>query len=197
MKILITAFDAFGGEEINASREALDRIQVPKGIELVRLVVPTVFGLAGEMLLEAVRRERPDAVVCLGQAAGRAAVTPERVAINVRDASIPDNAGQTPRDEPVVPGGPDAYFSTLPIREMTEAALSLGLPAAISNSAGTFVCNDLMYTLLHALKREFPKIRGGFIHVPACAASEKMPGTPTLPAEKCAAAIEAMLTAIK
>ncbi len=196
MKILLTAFEPFGGEKTNASLEAMKGIRAPRGTELIRIEVPTVFGLAGETVLRAVREERPDVVLCLGQAAGRAAVTPERVAINVRDASIPDNAGEMPQDEPIVPGGPAAYFSTLPIRAMVSAAQAAGVPAAISNSAGTFVCNDLMYSLLHSLAAEFPQIRAGFVHVPACVPLEEGPSVPILSTEKAVAAIEAMLTVI-
>ena len=196
MKLLLTAFDPFGGEKTNASLEALKKIKPPDKMELVKLELPTVFGRAGEVLLDALRRERPDAVICLGQAAGRAAVTPERVAINVREASIPDNAGQMPADEPVVPGGPAAYFSLLPLRAMIEAASTAGVRAAISNSAGTFVCNDVMYTLLYALNTQYPQTIGGFIHVPACAPSEKDPGMPVLPTEMTVAAIEAMLAVL-
>ena len=197
MKILLTAFEPFGGEGTNASLEAMKRINAPPGMTLIRLEVPTVFGLAGERVLRAVREEKPDAVVCLGQAAGRSAVTPERVAINLRDASIPDNAGNMPKEEPVVPGGPAAYFSTLPIRAMVTRAQAAGVPAAISNSAGTFVCNDLMYALLHALSNDFPEIIGGFIHVPACTPLEKDPSVPLLSTEKAVDAIQAMLAVIE
>lgn len=193
MKILLTAFEPFGGEETNASLEAMKRIRAPRAASLIRLQVPTVFGLAGETVLRAVREERPNVVVCLGQAAGRSAVTPERVAINLRDAAIPDNAGNMPAEEPIVPGAPAAYFSTLPIRAMADAAKAAGVPAEISNCAGTFVCNDLMYALLNALSTAFPDIRGGFIHVPAFAPLEKDPTVPILPTEIAVAAIEAML----
>ena len=196
MKILLTAFEPFGDEKTNASLEAMKRIRAPRGIELIRLVVPTVFGLAGETVLRAVREEAPDVVLCLGQAAGRGTVTPERVAINIRDASIPDNAANMPQDEPIVPGGPVAYFSKLPVHAMVSAAQTAGVPAAVSNSAGTFVCNDLMYTLLHALSEDYPQIRGGFVHVPVCSPLEKDPTGPILSTEKAVAAIEAMLTVI-
>ena len=196
MKILLTAFEPFGGEGTNASLEAMKKVNAPPGTRLIRLEVPTVFRLAGETVMRAVREEKPDAVVCLGQAAGRSAVTPERVAINLCDASIPDNAGNKPAEEPVVPGGPAAYFSTLPIRAMAAAAEAVGVPASISNSAGTFVCNDLMYSLLHALSTDFPDVRGGFIHVPACMPLEKDPSVPILPTEKAVAAIEAMLAVL-
>ena len=105
MKVLLSAFEPFGGEKVNASQEALKLILPREGMELIKTVVPTVFSLAGDMLIEAVCAEKPDVVICLGQAAGRSAVTPERCAINVRDASIPDNAGRKPQEEPVVPGG--------------------------------------------------------------------------------------------
>ncbi len=196
MKILISAFEPFGGEERNASLEVLRQINVPAGREIKKIVVPTVFGLAGKVLLDAVREERPDVVLCLGQAAGRIDVTPERVAINVRDASIPDNAGRQPKDEPIVPNGPAAIFSSLPIKDMIRAARNEGLSASISNSAGTFVCNDLMYSLLYVLNRDYPFIRGGFIHVPVCPSMGKEPRTPSMPTEMSAATIEAMFTAL-
>ncbi len=166
MKLLLTAFEPFGGDTVNPAWEAVQALDAPEGIRVVKLQVPTVFGKAAETVLSAVRREYPDAVVCVGQAAGRAVLTPERVAINCRDARIPDNAGQAPTDEPVIPGGPAAYFSTLPLRAMVSAIRAAGVGAEISNTAGTFVCNDLMYGLLHGLAREFPGVRGGFIHVP-------------------------------
>ncbi len=154
MKILVSAFEPFGGKETNASWEALKRIKAPAGRELKTLLVPTVFGLSGEILLETVPEESPDYVLCLGEASGRVSLTPERVAINVRDASIEDNAGKKPHDEAVVPGGPAAFFSTLPIKAMAEAARRVGVAADVSNSAGTFVCNDLMYSLLYYLREE-------------------------------------------
>ena len=196
MKILLSAFEPFGGESVNASQEALKLIRAREGRELIKITVPTVFALAGETLLEAVRAEKPDVVICLGQAAGRSAVTPERCAINVRDASIPDNAGRKPQEEPVVPGGPAGIFSTLPLKAMTAAARRAGFAAEVSNSAGTFVCNDLMYTLLYALEREFPTSRGGFIHVPACVSPDQSAPVPVMPSSVTAAAIEVMLTVL-
>ena len=196
MKILLSAFEPFGGESVNASQEALKLIKAREGTELVKITVPTVFGLAGTTLLDALRREKPDAVICLGQAGGRDAVTPERCAINVRDARIPDNAGRQPKDEPVVAGGPAAFFSTLPIKAMAAAARKAGFAAEISNSAGTFVCNDLLYTLLFAREREFPAVRGGFIHVPACVSPDQSAPVPVMPSSVTAAAIEVMLTVL-
>lgn len=167
MKILLTAFEPFDGEELNSSKEAL--LPVPEeinGSTIVKMDLPVEFGASMELLREAVRRERPDAVLCLGQAGGRKALTPERIAINVNDARIPDNAGQQPVDETIFPDGPDAYFSTLPVKSMAAAIRESGVPAEVSNTAGTFVCNQLMYGLLYFISHEFPAIRGGFLHLP-------------------------------
>ena len=166
MRVLLTAFEPFGGEQINAALEAVKRMKAPQGAELTILTVPTVFGLCTETVISAVRSVDPDYVICVGQASGRNAITPERVAINVRDARIPDNAGNQPVDQRIDPDGPAAYFSTLPIRSMVEAMQTRDISAAISNSAGTFVCNDLFYGLCRALDTEFSGIKGGFIHVP-------------------------------
>ena len=193
MKILMTAFDPFGGEPINASQEALSLLTPPNGIELLRMVVPTVFAQAAEQVISRVNEVRPDAVICLGQAAGRQAVTPERLAVNVRDASLSDNSGFQPVDEPIIPGGPAAFFSTLPVKKMVRHAQELGLPAAVSNTAGTFVCNNLMYSLLFYLEGEHPEIRAGFIHLPACHVLKNNPELPTMPIEIITAALEAML----
>lgn len=166
MKILLTGFDPFGGEKINPSWEAVKAVSLPGMVELVKRKVPTVFGEALKAVLQAVKEHRPDAVVCVGQAGGRERITPERVAINVMDARICDNAGNRPVDCPVVSDGPAAYFSTLPIKRMAAAMEEAGVAAAVSNTAGTFVCNSLMYGLLHALAAEERDILAGFIHVP-------------------------------
>ncbi len=167
MKILITGFDPFGGETVNPAWEAVSRLPDEiSGARVVRLMLPTVFGRAGELLCDAVRRERPDAVICVGQAGGRAAITPERVAINLMDGTIPDNAGFKPSDEPVVPGGPDAYFTNLPVRRIVARLHECGIPAELSYTAGSYVCNYLMYTLMHLIRTEYPAMLGGFIHIP-------------------------------
>lgn len=167
MKLLLTAFEPFGGEARNASRDALALLpEEIAGVRIARRVLPVVFGGAAEALRRAVEEETPDAVLCLGQAAGRAALTPERAAINLRDARIPDNAGRQPVDEPIVPDGPAAYFATLPVKAMVGAIRAAGLPAELSNTAGTFVCNEVMYALLHLLARRYPGVRGGFLHLP-------------------------------
>jgi pyroglutamyl-peptidase len=167
MKILVTGFDPFGGEKVNPAWEAVSRL--PReigGAEIAVLQVPTVFGRAPETVLREVERLRPDAVVAVGQAAGRTAITPERIAINLEDARIADNAGFQPSEQPVVPGGPDGYFSLLPVKAMADAIKGAGLPGSVSNTAGTFVCNHLMYHLLHACHTRFPGMIAGFVHVP-------------------------------
>ena len=176
-KLLITGFDPFGGEAVNPAFEAVrllpDEIA---GFRLCKLEIPTEFYRSGEILKDALRAIHPDAVLCVGQAGGRTAVTPERVAINLMDARIPDNAGYQPVDTPIVPDGPTAYFSTLPIKAITERIQNAGLPAVVSNTAGTYVCNSLLYTLLHTAAREYPGLCGGFVHVPY--AMEQLPGKP-------------------
>ena len=197
MKILLTGFDPFGGQTINPAWEAVKRVNAPAGAELIKLEVPTVFGLSVETVREALLRERPDAVVCVGQAGGRNAVTPERVAINVDDARIADNAGNRPVDVPVDPDGPAALFSTLPIKAMVQAIQDAGINAQISNSAGTFVCNHLMYGVLRTLQRELPCTIGGFIHVPCipeqCA---DRPDAPSMPLDDIVKALEAALSVL-
>ena len=176
-KLLITGFDPFGGESVNPAFEAVrllpDEIA---GLKLCKLELPTEFIRSAAILKDALRAERPDAVLCVGQAGGRTAVTPERVAINLMDARIPDNAGFQPVDTPIVPDGPAAYFSTLPIKAITARIQSAGLPAAISNTAGTYVCNSILYTLLHTAALDYPALRGGFLHVPY--AEQQLPGKP-------------------
>lgn len=164
-KLLITGFDPFGGAAINPSIEAVKRLPQQIGDWAVTaLEVPTVFGLAARRVLAEAESLNPDAIICVGQAGGRSAVTPEVVGINLREASIPDNNGNQPVNTPVVEGAPAAYFATLPVRGMVAAMKEAGFPAALSYSAGAFVCNDLLYTLLHAYNGTEVKV--GFIHIP-------------------------------
>ena len=163
MPILITAFSPFGGDAQNASQEILNALPATLGGgRLEKRLLPVSFRSAPRLALEAAERLRPDAIVCLGQAAGRDAVTPERVAVNLMDAAKPDNDGYQPVDEPVIPNAPAAYFSTLPVKAMIEAMQRVGVPARLSNTAGTYVCNALMYAMLHQTK----DVPCGFIHVP-------------------------------
>ena len=163
--LLITGFDPFGGQNVNPAWEAVKLLPDTIGeYELCKLNIPTVFSLAARMVLENAAEVQPQVILCVGQAGGRSAVTPERIAINVRTARIPDNQGYQPQEEPVVPGGPDGIFATVPVTAMTRAISDAGLPAAVSNTAGTFVCNDVLYTLLHHF--DGTAVRAGFIHVP-------------------------------
>jgi pyroglutamyl-peptidase len=166
MKILVTAFDPFGGDVVNPALEAVKQTPEKIGdLEIVKLEVPTVFRKCIDKLTAAIERERPGAVLCVGQAGGRFDVTPERVAINVDDARIPDNEGNQPVGT-IYEDGPAAYFATLPIKAMVKRIRDAGLPSSVSNSAGTFVCNHIMYGLLYHLDKRFPGVRGGFVHVP-------------------------------
>lgn len=167
MKVLITGFDPFGGEKINPAWEAVkalpDNID---GIEVVKLQIPTVFKKSAKKLFENIDSVKPDVVICVGQAGGRYEFSVERVAINVDDGRIPDNDGYQPVDSPVFEDGENAYFSTLPIKAIVEEVKKVGIPSAVSNTAGTYVCNHIMYSLLYYLNKNNLNIKGGFIHVP-------------------------------
>ena len=167
MKILVTGFEPFGGEKVNPALEAVKLL--PKeihGAEVYWAEIPTVFDQSAEVLEAEIERYQPDVVLCIGQAGGRASLTPERVAINQDDARIPDNQGNQPIDTPIRLDGEAAYFSTLPIKAMVQAINEVGLPATVSNTAGTFVCNHLMYQALYLADKKFPNMRAGFMHIP-------------------------------
>ena len=167
MKILVTGFDPFGGEKVNPALEAVKSLpSVIHGAEIRWVEIPTVFYNSAEVLEAEIVRFQPDAVLCIGQAGGRASLTPERVAINQDDARIPDNQGNQPIDTPIRLDGEAAYFSTLPIKAMVQAIKKVGLPATVSNTAGTFVCNHLMYQALYLADKKFPHMRAGFMHIP-------------------------------
>ena len=194
MTILITAFEPFQQETINATMEALSLLPDSVcGHALIKRTIPVVFGKAVEAVTALVDDLRPEAVICLGQASGRADVTPERVAINVMDARIPDNAGEQPVDAPIREDGPAAYFSTLPVKTMVQAMKEAGVPASLSNTAGTFVCNDLMYGLLDHLARTGRNIPAGFIHIPATPAQAVERPTPSLAPETVAKGLAAAI----
>lgn len=181
--ILFTGFEPFGGETVNPALEAVRLLpDSAGGVPIRRLRLPTSFRRAGETLLEAVDAWRPEAVVCVGQAGGRKTVTPEKIAINYIDARIPDNDGAQPADVPIRADGPAAYFATLPVRAIDEAIRAAGVPCAVSYSAGCYVCNFVMYTLLDHLAQTAPDVLGGFIHVPYAAeqTAGKPAGTPSL-----------------
>ncbi|WP_255946157.1 pyroglutamyl-peptidase I [Streptomyces odontomachi] len=167
-RVLITGFAPFDGASVNPSWQAASLVaaEPPEGLTVTAAELPCVFDTSIDALRDAIRAAVPDLVLCLGQAGGRPGVTVERVGINIDDARIPDNAGNQPIDEPVVPGGPAAYFTNLPVKACVAALREAGVPAAVSNTAGTFVCNHIAYGIGHLVATEFPHVRGGFVHVP-------------------------------
>lgn len=179
--ILLTGFEPFGGDEFNPSGEVARQLHgaTIRGHRVESALLPCVFGAASGELRAQLRRVRPSLVVALGLAGGRDAVTPERVAINVDDARIADNAGRQPVDRAIVRGGPAAYWSTLPVKAIVAALRQREIPAAVSQTAGTFVCNHVFYMLMHELRRS-RSVRGGFIHIPY-ATGHAPAGQPALP----------------
>lgn len=180
--MLLTGFEPFAGEPVNASWDAVRALHgaTVGGHRVVTRCLPTVFADAPAALEAAMRELDPAAVIAVGQADGRETISLERVAINLIDARIPDNQGAQPIDQPVLPGGPAAYFSTLPLKPMLAALHQADIPAEISHTAGTYVCNQLFYSLCHTL-REQPRIPAGFVHVPLnTAQAPRHPGMPTL-----------------
>lgn len=197
-KVLVTGFDPFGGDAMNPAFEAVKLMpDMINDATIIKLEVPTVFKKSIDVLKEAIAKEKPEVVVCVGQAGGRFDVTPERVAINQDDARIPDNEKNQPIDVPIFEDGDTAYFSKLPIKAMVATMREGGVPASVSNSAGTFVCNHIMYGLLYLIDKEFPDIRGGFIHVPF--ATEQVidrPNSPSLTLEQIAEGLRLSVVAI-
>jgi len=164
-KLLITAFDPFGGSDINPSQLAVEQLpDTVAGFELHKRIIPTVYGTAAQLVLDATAYCKPDVILCIGVAAGRDAITPERIAVNIRDARIPDNAGNQPQGDPVVADAPAAYFATVPLTKIVQAIEAHDIPARISNTASTFVCNDLFYVMSHRFAGSPTCV--GFIHVP-------------------------------
>lgn len=199
MKILITGFDPFGGESVNPAFEAVKLLPDEiGGTHIVKLEVPTVFGKAGEVLEEGIRTHQPDAVLCVGQAGGRSGMSVEKIAINFQDARIQDNEGNQPVDLPIKEDGETAYFATVPVKAMVAAMRENGIPAFVSYTAGTFVCNELMYTLLYLTSKKYPHIRGGFIHVPYAMGQtvDKPNGTPAMALESIARGLECAVLAV-
>ena len=167
MKILVTGFDPFGSDKINPAIEAVKRLpDTIKGAKIIKLEIPTVFNKSAQVVHQAIVKEQPDYVLNVGQAGGRSALTPERVAININDGRIPDNDGYQPLDETIQPDGDTAYFTQLPIKAMAKAIRAAGLPAIVSNTAGTYVCNHIFYQVQYMRAKEFPNLKAGFIHIP-------------------------------
>jgi pyroglutamyl-peptidase len=198
MKLLLAAFDPFGGDNVNPALEAVKLVADKIGdVDVVKLEVPTVFHVSIDTVEKAIEKEHPDVVLCVGQAGGRFELTPERVAINVDDARIPDNAGNQPVDSPIYADGAPAYFSSLPIKAMMQEIRKAGIPSSVSNTAGTFVCNHLMYGVLYHLAKSHPGVRGGFIHVPFIPAQVVgRANTPSMSLEDIKRGLEAAILAI-
>jgi pyroglutamyl-peptidase len=196
MKVLVTGFEPFGGDRVNPSFEALGRLPSRLGaLDIVTRALPVVYGAALPALREAIAITTPDIVLSVGLAGGRAELSLERVAINIDDARIPDNGGNRPIDRPVVVGGPAAYFATLPIKAVVTALREAGLPAAVSNSAGTFLCNHVFYGLMHEVATGIRRFRAGFLHVPYLPSQAAcMPGAPSMAIEQIVAGIEIVLS---
>lgn len=192
MKVIVTGFEPFGGEEINPSALVAERLQV-EGIQITPLLLPTEFKGCSGPLLKAIRELQPDWVVMLGQAAGRTHISLERLAVNLDDARIPDNAGHQPREQKIYDDAPAAYFSTLPVQDMIMAIHAAGVPAAISNSAGTYVCNHLFFTVMDFLARNKLPARAGFIHIPLVPGQALDGSRPAMALDLCVMGIEAGL----
>ena len=173
MKLLITGFEPFNGQQVNPSEQILPHLTAPDGTTLIKAILPVEFKQAERKLQALLQQHQPDILLSVGQAGGRPEITVERVAVNIdcvksSDGSkmLPDNAGDTPIDLPIEANAPAAYFSTLPLWEVVEAIQKKGIPAAISNTAGTYVCNHIMYAGLHQAATRYPQMKAGFIHVP-------------------------------
>lgn len=167
MKILVTGFDPFGPDKINPAIEAVKQLpDTVAGADIVKVEIPTIFNKCAEVVHAAIEREHPDYVLNIGQAGGRYGLTPERVAINLDDGRIADNAGYQPLNHTIHEDGENAYFTQLPIKAMTRAIRAAGLPASVSNSAGTYVCNHIMYQTQYMRDKEFHGIKAGFMHIP-------------------------------
>lgn len=197
MKVLVTGFDPFGGESINPAWEAVKVIKDEiAGAEVVKMQIPTVVGKSIAKIHDKLVEINPDIVIAVGQAGGRFGVTPERIAINVTDARIPDNEGNQPIDEVIFEDGDAAYFSNLPVKAMVQAIKDAGYPSVLSNTAGTYICNHVMYGILYYIQKEFPNARGGFIHVPyATSQVVNKPNTASMSLADITASLEAAIKA--
>ena len=176
MRALVTAFEAFGGADVNASCAAVSRLPARiAAIEIVAAQLPTSYARAGAVLVRAIERADPQIVLCVGEAGERRQLNVERVAVNLQDARLADNDGAQPVDTPVAGNGPAAYFATLPVRAIYDALVAAQLPATLSSSAGTFVCNHAFYALMHHAAQSRAQWRGGFLHVPAWRENDDAP----------------------
>lgn len=167
MKILVTGFDPFGGEKINPAIESVKKLNDEiAGAKIIKLEIPTVCHESLRVIDEAISKYDPDVILSIGQAGGRSDITVERIGINIDDCRIPDNAGNQIIDEPVFEDGPAAYFVNLPIKAMVAKIQKCQIPASVSNTAGTFVCNHVTYGVRHLIETKYPGKKSGFIHIP-------------------------------
>ncbi|MEG0107701.1 MAG: pyroglutamyl-peptidase I [Lachnospiraceae bacterium] len=199
MKVLVTGFDPFGGEAVNPAYEAVKRL--PKeiaGAVVTTIEIPTVYWKSGIVLEKSIMKEEPDVVLCVGQAGGRSNITVEKVAINLAEARIKDNEGAQPIDKPLEIDGAAAYFASIPVKAIVGHMKRNGIPANISYTAGTFVCNDVMYHLLYMIDKKYKRLKGGFIHVPFAPEQviDKPDGTPSMSVEMITKGLECAIEAI-
>lgn len=193
MKVLITGFDPFGGEKVNPAYEAVKLLpDTIAGAEIIKLEIPTVFSKSGPAVEAGIQEHNPDVVINVGQAGGRSCVTIEKVAINLADARIPDNAGEQPVDEKLQEDGETAYFATIPVKAIVQNIREHGIPCHVSYTAGTYVCNCVMYNVLYMAATKYPNIRAGFIHVPFAAEQvvDKANGVASMSLEMIAKSLE-------
>ncbi len=195
--ILLTGFEPFGGSPVNPSQQIVEALTAdpPSGMLLRTAILPVDTRHAPDALRDAIRAAKPSAIVMLGQAGRRSAMTVERVGINVLDFGMPDNSDHQPQDEPVVPDGPAAYFATLPIKRIAQAMSEAGVPASVSNTAGTYLCNQVLYVALHHLAQEGPDVPAGFIHIPSL--PEQVLDTPNVPSMALSNALTAVRAALQ
>ena len=191
-KVLLTGFEPFGKATLNPSAEIVKRINEPN---VVTAILPVAYAQSAERLISLTNEHNPDVVICLGQAEGRKEITPERVAINLDDARLADNEGVLRNDVKILEEGPEAYFSTLPVKDFVEAIKAKGVPAAVSLSAGAFLCNHVFYVAQNKFANSH--VRSGFVHVPLMdEQAGEFPGLPTMPLEQMITAVKAMLEAL-
>lgn len=203
MKILVTGFAPFDGGSVNPSEQIVALLRAPAGATLIRAVLPVTFDGAAQELLTLLETHQPDAVLSIGQANGRRTITVERVAVNLDSVKtgdgrelLPDNAGALPIDEPIDPQGAAAYFTTLPLWQTVEAIQTAGFPAEVSDSAGTFVCNHVLYTALQYAAQHRPGMTVGFIHVPLLPEQAAEKNAPSLPLDDMVSALQSALDAL-
>lgn len=199
MRILVTGFDPFGGEKINPAYEAVKLLSDNiNGAEILKLEIPTVFTRSASVVEDGIKKYRPDVVLSIGQAGGRSGISVEKVAINLAEARIPDNDGEQPVGQALQMNGETAYFATIPVKEIVKNINEHGIPAYISYTAGTYVCNAIMYNVLHMTHNRYPAIKAGFIHVPFLTeqAVGKPEGSASMSAETISKAIRYAIEAI-